>query len=280
MTRRAFLLKTRPLTLCLLFSLSALAAPPARLPPPKKAYMNEQPTRARHAIVVSVHHLAADAGVEVMRMGGNAVDAAVATGFALAVVLPWPATSVVGDSCSFTSTAQSARQTNTPGRPSSSTIGRRPPLAATADMYLDAQGKVLPDASTIGYKAIGVPGSAAGMVYAEKTYGKLDLKRVMAPAIKLAADGFALTAPEAEELHDEDLGRFPESKRIFQRDGNFYKAGEVFRQPELGETLRKIAADPDDFYHGAMAAQIQRRRAKEWRSCHCERHGLLPRKRA
>jgi gamma-glutamyltranspeptidase/glutathione hydrolase len=65
-----------------------------------------------------------------------------------------------------------------------------------------------------------------------------------------------LTAPEADELHDEDLSRFPESKRIFQRDGNFYKAGEVFRQPELAETLRKIAADPDDFYHGAMAAQI------------------------
>ncbi len=256
MTRRAFLQKTRPLTLCLLISFSALAVTAAQPPTTKKAYMNEQPTRARHAMVVSVHHLAADAGVEIMRMGGNAVDAAVATGFALAVVHP-VAGNIGGGGFMLIHFNSAIGQTNKhAGKTVFIDYREKAPLAATANMYLDAQGNVLPDASTIGYKAIGVPGSVAGMVYAEKTYGKLDLKRVMAPAIKLAADGFALTAPEAEELHDEDLSRFPESKRIFQRDGNFYKAGEVFRQPELAETLRKIAADPDDFYHGAMAAQI------------------------
>ena len=216
--------------------------------------MNEQPTRARHAMVVSVHHLAADAGVEVMHMGGNAVDAAVATGFALAVVHPIAGNIGGGGFMLIHFSGASA------GKQAGKTVfidyREKAPLGATADMYLDAKGDVLPDASTIGHKAIGVPGSVAGMVYAEKTYGKLDLKRVMAPAIKLAADGFALTQQEAEELHDPDLARFPESKRIFQRDGDFYKAGEVFRQPELAETLRKIAANPDDFYHGAMAAQI------------------------
>jgi gamma-glutamyltranspeptidase/glutathione hydrolase len=218
--------------------------------------MNEQPTRARHAMVVSVHHLAADAGVEVLRMGGNAVDAAVATGFTLAVVHPVAGNIGGGGFMLIHFNGASSQTDRHAGKTVFIDYREKAPQAATADMYLDAKGNVLPDASTIGYKAIGVPGSVAGMVYAEKTYGKLDLKRVMAPAIRLAAGGFSLTEPEAEELHDEDLARYPESKRIFQRDGNFYKAGEVFRQPALAETLRKIAADPDDFYHGSMAAQI------------------------
>jgi len=80
--------------------------------------------------------------------------------------------------------------------------------------------------------------------------------RVVAPAIKLAADGFVLTAEEAKELTDPDLAKFPDSKRIFQRDGNLYKEGETFRQPELAQTLKRIAADPDDFYHGKMAHEL------------------------
>ena len=128
MTRRAFLQKTRPLTLCLLFSLSALAATAAQTPTTKKAYMNEQPTRARHAMVVSVHHLAADAGVEIMRMGGNAVDAAVATGFALAVVHP-VAGNIGGGGIHADSLQRNKRPAtaNTPGRQFSSTTGRRLP---------------------------------------------------------------------------------------------------------------------------------------------------------
>ena len=256
MTRRDFLQKTRPVSLSLLFSFSTLAAAAAQTPTIQKAYMKEQPTRARRAMVVSVHHLAADAGVEVMRMGGNAVDAAVATGFALAVVHPVAGNIGGGGFMLIHFNGAKGQTSKLAGKAIFIDYREKAPLAATADMYLDAKGNVLPDASTIGAKAIGIPGSVAGMVYAEKTYGKLDLKRIMAPAIKLAQDGFVLTEPEAEELHDEDLSRFAESKRIFQRDGNFYKSGEVFRQPELAETLRKIAADPDDFYHGAMAAQI------------------------
>ncbi len=127
-------------------------------------------------------------------------------------------------------------------------------------MYQDAKGNVLPDtdlrSSIIGYRSIATPGSVAGLVYAERTYGKLGLARVMAPAIKLAREGFVLSAEEARELSDTDLAKFADSKRIFQRDGQLYKAGEVFKQPELAQTLQRIATNPDDFYHGKLAEQL------------------------
>ncbi len=133
------------------------------------------------------------------------------------------------------------------------------PAAATRDMYLDAQGNVLHHASTVGYRAIAVPGSVAGMVYAQKKWGKLSLERVMAPAIKLAREGFALSYEDARSFRDPDfhLSEFAESKRIFQREGDyFYQPGETFRQPELAATLQRIAKDPDDFYHGKMAGEL------------------------
>jgi len=116
---------------------------------------------------------------------------------------------------------------------------------------------VIANSSIVGYKAIGVPGSVAGMVYAEKKYGKLSLQQVIAPAIKLARDGFPLTAKDAREMkNDKYLAQFPESHRIFQRDGQYYNPGDIFPQPELAKTLERIAHDPDDFYHGAMAKQL------------------------
>jgi gamma-glutamyltranspeptidase / glutathione hydrolase len=124
-------------------------------------------------------------------------------------------------------------------------------------MYLDAQGNVIEGASEIGYKSIGVPGSVAGMVYAEQKYGKLTLRQAMAPAIRLAREGYALSWGEARDFQrDRYLSQFPESRRIFQRDGNYYQAGEVFRQPELARTLERIAAKPDDFYHGTLAREL------------------------
>lgn len=210
-------------------------------------YRSEQPARAQHGMVVSVHHLAADAGVAVLREGGNAVDAAVATGFALAVV--HPAAGNLGGGGFLLLRTHDGKTTFIDYR-------EKAPLAATETMYQDAKGNVIPDASVIGYRSIATPGSVAGMVYAERKYGKLDLKRVMAPAIELAAKGFTLSAEEAEELTDPDLARFPDSKRIFQRDGQLYKAGEIFKQPLLAGTLQRIAADPDDFYHGKMAQSL------------------------
>jgi gamma-glutamyltranspeptidase/glutathione hydrolase len=210
-------------------------------------YRGEQPTRAKHGIVVSVHHLASDAGLQILQAGGNAVDAAVATGFALAVVHP-VAGNLGGGGFLLLRTHD--------GRTTFIDYREKAPLAATETMYQDAKGNVIPGASVTGYRSIATPGSVAGLAYAEKKYGKLGLARVMAPAIALAANGFVLTVEEASELRDPDLSRFPDSKRIFQRDGNFYKAGDTFTQPELARTLKRLAADPDDLYHGAMAREL------------------------
>jgi len=183
-----------------------------------------------------------------MQAGGNAVDAAVATGFALAVVHP-PAGNLGGGGFMLVRMAD--------GKVHFLDYREKAPAAATADMYLDAQGNVIEGASEYGYKAIGVPGSVAGMVYAEQKYGRLTLKQVMAPAIRLAREGYALTWGEARDFKDDQyLGKFAESRRIFQRDGNYYQPGEIFRQPDLARTMERIAAKPDDFYHGAMAREL------------------------
>ena len=210
-------------------------------------WKGEQPARAQHGMVVSVHHLASDAGLEVLREGGNAVDAAVATGFALAVT--HPAAGNLGGGGFLL-----LRRHN--GKSIFLDFREKAPQAATETMYQDAQGNIIPGASVTGYKAIATPGSVAGLVYAEKKYGKLGLKKVMEPAIRLAAEGFELTAEEAHELTTPGLANFADSKRIFQRDGNLYKESEVFKQPELAATLKRIAADPNDFYHGKMAQEL------------------------
>ena len=205
------------------------------------------PVHAQHAMVVSVHDLASQAGVEILQAGGNAVDAAVATGFALAVVHP-PAGNIGGGGFMLIRMAD--------GKTHFLDYREKAPAAATRNMYLDPQGNVIEGASEYGYKAIGVPGSVAGMVTAETKFGKLTLKQVMAPAIKLARDGFSLNWDEARDLHDTHLAKFPESRRVFQRNGDYYKTGEIFRQPDLARTLERISQNPDDFYHGALAREL------------------------
>jgi gamma-glutamyltranspeptidase / glutathione hydrolase len=206
------------------------------------------PVEAPRGMVVTVRASASRIGVQIMKSGGNAVDAAVAVGFALAVVHP-QAGNLGGGGFMLLRMAD--------GKTHFIDYREKAPAAATANMYLDAQGNVIDDASTVGYKAIGVPGSVAGMVFAEKKYGKLSLAQVMAPAIKLAEQGFTLTADDARDLRDDKrLADFPESRHIFQRDGNYYNAGDAFKQPDLARTLKRIAANPDDFYHGAMAREL------------------------
>jgi gamma-glutamyltranspeptidase/glutathione hydrolase len=205
------------------------------------------PVHAAHGMVASVHELASRAGTDMMQAGGNAVDAAVATGFALAVVHP-QAGNIGGGGFMLIRMAD--------GTIRFIDYREKAPAAATANMYLDSQGNVIENASLVGYKAIAVPGSVAGLAYAQKTYGKLPLAQVMAPAIKLARDGYALAWEDAQDLRDDDLAKFAASKRIFQRDGNYYKAGEILRQPELARTLERIAKNPDEFYHGAMAREL------------------------
>ncbi len=211
------------------------------------AYRGEEPVRAKHGMVVSVHHLASDAGVAILRAGGNAVDAAVATGFALAVVHPI-AGNLGGGGFLLLRTHD--------GKTTFIDYREKAPLAAAETMYQDAQGNVIPNESVLGYRSIATPGSVAGLVYSERKYGKLGLKRVMAPAIQLARDGFALSPEEAHELTDNELAHFPASRLLFQRDGSYYRTGETFQQPELARTLERIAADPDEFYHGKMAHEL------------------------
>ncbi|MBV9482253.1 MAG: gamma-glutamyltransferase [Acidobacteria bacterium] len=206
-----------------------------------------RPSHAAHAMVASVHELASRAGVDVLRRGGNAVDAAVATGFALAVVHP-QAGNLGGGGFML------IRMTD--GQMHFIDYREKAPLAATANMYLDSQGNLIAGSSLVGYKSIAVPGSLAGMVFAESKYGRVGLQRVMDPAIHLARDGFALAWEDTQDLRDPELGKFPESRHIFQRDGNYYKPGEVFIQPLLARTLERLAHNPDDFYHGEMAREI------------------------
>src|SRR5690349_24064368 len=215
-----------------------------------------RPTHARHGMVVSIHPEASRAGLEILHKGGNAVDAAVATGFALAVVHP-SAGNLGGGGFMLVRMAD--------GTVHFLDYREKAPKAATRNMYLDAQGNVIPDASLVGYKAVGVPGSVAGLVYAQQHWGKLPLKAVMEPAIRLAKEGVRLTYEEAHGMHFEwnSQSKQPEprvflgeAKSIFQRDGNFYQPGDLFRQPELARTLERIAAKPDDFYKGAMAREL------------------------
>jgi gamma-glutamyltranspeptidase/glutathione hydrolase len=206
-----------------------------------------EPTRAPHAMVVTIHHDASDAGVAILKQGGNAVDAAVAVGFALAVV--YPAAGNIGGGGFML-----IRDKH--GKTHFLDYREKAPAAASRDMYLDARGNVVPGMSLVGYKASGVPGTVAGLAYAQKHFGKLTLAQDMAPAIKLATDGYTLTAEEAHNLQSKNLARFPVSARIFQRDGDFYKEGDTFKQPELAATLARISQNPDDFYKGAMAKQI------------------------
>jgi gamma-glutamyltranspeptidase/glutathione hydrolase len=206
-----------------------------------------EPTRTQHAMVVSIHHDATDAGVTILKQGGNAVDAAVAVGFALAVV--YPAAGNIGGGGFML-----IRKKN--GETHFLDYREMAPGGASRDMYLDAKGNVTPQMSLIGYRASGVPGSVAGLTYAQKHFGKLTLAQDMAPAIRLATDGFVLTPEEATALHSEKLTRFATSAQIFQRDGDFYRAADTFKQPLLADTLIRISKDPSDFYKGAMAQQI------------------------
>src|ERR1700678_2430028 len=169
----------------------------------KESEWVKSPVRAAKGMVVSDELLASAAGVEILKRGGNAVDAAVAVGFALAVVFP-QAGNIGGGGFMLV-------RMHT-GEAHFIDYREQAPGAATANMYLDAQGNVVPGLSTRGYKAIGVPGTVAGLVYAEKTYGKLGLARVIAPAIKLATDGYILSDEEAHNLAAcRALAAFPES---------------------------------------------------------------------
>jgi len=211
-----------------------------------------EPVRGAHGMVATDEPLASQAGVEILKRGGNAVDAAVATAFALAVVEP--AAGNIGGG-GFMLVRLANRKTNffdyreiAPGK-------------ATRDMYINADGKLDPEASTIGYRSVAVPGTVAGLALALKTHGTMKLSDVMAPAIQLAEQGFPVSEKLARELIEERavLQRFSLSSRIFLNEGKLYRAGDTLRQPELAATLRRIARKgPAEFYQGETAHMLAR----------------------
>src|ERR1700675_24556 len=175
-----------------------------------------EPVRARHAMVVAEESLAADVGVSVLKNGGNAVDAAVAVGFALAVTHPF-AGNLGGGGFMLVRFAD--------GRSTFIDFRERAPQKATRDMYLDAQGNPTQD-SVDGWRAVGVPGSVRGFELAQSKYGSQKWAALIAPAIELATKGYALSYKSAELLHNaHNLPNDPESKRIFQKGGSYYDAG-------------------------------------------------------
>ena len=223
----------------------------APLPKTQQAASRE-PARARHGMVASTSEIASRVGVEIMQRGGNAIDAAVAVGLALAVTWP-PAGNIGGGGFMM------IRRAN--GDTEVVDYRERAPLAASRDMYLDKNGDVIKGASTVGYKAAGVPGTVAGLSLALKRHGKLKWSDVIEPARKLAADGFTMSYHLARNLQGTEtkklLAQFPDSNRIFLRDGKYYEEGERIVQPELAATLARIKEKgPREFYEGKTAQMI------------------------
>lgn len=217
-------------------------------------YHSEQPTRALHAMVVTVQDLATEAGLDTLKHGGNAVDAAVATAFTLAVVYPYAGNIGGGGFMLIHLSGRNGTHPRTAPRDTFIDFRETAPGSASANMYLDAQGRVIPGASLIGPRAIAVPGSVAGLAMAEREYGRLGLKKVMEPAIRLAENGFALRPEEAALLNEPHLHDFAATAAIF--GAKTWVAGDTLRQPELARTLRRIADDPDSFYRGSLAHEM------------------------
>lgn len=208
------------------------------------------PVRASKGMVVSDEQAASDAGVEIMKKGGNAVDAAVATAFALAVVQP-QAGNIGGGGFMLVRKAD--------GNAEFIDYREVAPAKAKRDMYFRPDGTVDAQASVRGYQAIGVPGTVAGLTLALSKYGTMKLPDVMAPAIRLADEGFPVSERLASLLSSPHSGmqQFALSRRIFQKQGEYYKAGEILKQPELASTLRRIAKNgADEFYHGKTAHDL------------------------
>ena len=212
----------------------------------------KEAVRAAHGIVATDEELGSRAGVEILQKGGNAVDAAVATAFALAVVEP-AAGNIGGGGFMLIRLAT--------GKTTFLDYREVAPGRATRDMYIGADGKLDPEASTIGYKSVAVPGTVAGLELALKTYGTMKLADVMAPAIRLAEQGFPVSRKLAREFAEErrDLQRYSVSRRIFLKNGAMYGEGETLQQPELAATLKRIAKNgAADFYRGETARTLVR----------------------
>lgn len=209
--------------------------------------LNEEPVEAQGGMVATDARLATEVGVEILRAGGNAVDAAVATAFALAVVYP-VAGNVGGGGFLVLRTFD--------GEVAALDFRETAPAAAHRDMYIGPGGEVT-DEVVVGHRASGVPGSVAGLWEAHGRYGGLGWEELLAPAIELAERGFVADADFADAASDERLGRFDASRELFWPDGEPVAEGDRWRNPELAEVLRRVAErGPEGFYRGPTADAI------------------------
>ncbi|MCK1383778.1 gamma-glutamyltransferase [Bradyrhizobium sp. 21] len=208
------------------------------------------PVAAENGMVVSAQHLATEVGVEVLKRGGNAVDAAVAVGYALAVV--YPAAGNLGGGGFMTIQLSDGRKTFLDFRETA-------PKGATANMYLDKDGNVIKGISTKGHLAVGVPGSVSGMEYAREKYGTMKRADLLAPAIQLAEQGFALDQGDIDLLRTatDDFKDDQASSAIFLKNGQPFDVGDKLVQSELAKTLREISGKgTDGFYKGWVGNAI------------------------
>ncbi len=217
-----------------------------------EAYAQRAPTEAEHGVVASANALASHVGVDILKKGGNAADAAVATALALAVTYP-RAGNLGGGGFAVLRLAD--------GRSTSVDFRETAPARASRDLFLDAQGDVIAGKSTVGLAAAGVPGTVAGLALIHQKYGsgRVSWAQLIDPARRLASEGFPVTAALARDMEasKELLGRFPESRRIYLRDGHLYQAGDRFRQPELAATLGRLQKSGSrEFYEGKTAQLI------------------------
>ena len=208
------------------------------------------PVAAEHGMVVTAQHLASHVGVDVLKAGGNAVDAAVAVGYALAVV--YPAAGNLGGGGFMTIMLADGRKTFLDFR-------EKAPLAAAPNMYLDSDGNVVKGASTEGYLAVGVPGTVAGMERARAEYGTMQRAALLAPAIKCAQQGFVLEQGDVDMLATatEYFKKDPASAAIFLNRGKPFKAGQKLVQRDLAKTLKLVSEQgASGFYQGTVGRAI------------------------
>ncbi len=241
------------------FSLTLLSTPPAAQSPANSRDQFDipkdwprQPVRGSHGMVATDELLASQVGVDILKRGGNAVDAAVATAFALAVVEP-SAGNIGGGGFML------VRLSN--GKTTFFDYRETAPAKATRDMYIKPDGKLDEEASVIGYRSVAIPGTVAGLALALKTHGTMKLADVIQPAILLAEQGFPASESLAHEFEEERPGlqRSPNSNRIFLNEGKLLHAGDTLRQPELAATLKRIARNgPAEFYRGKTAQMLAR----------------------
>jgi len=211
---------------------------------------DEPLVRAKHGMVVSAQHLATQVGIDILKQGGNAVDAAVAVGYALAVV--HPCCGNIGGGGFMTIHLADGKNLFLDFR-------EKAPLAATPDMMQGAAGKVVKGRSTKTYLGVGVPGTVMGFDEALKKYGTMKLRQVIAPAIKLARDGYVLQPGDVRILDTSTdfFRQYPNVAATFLDDGQPWKAGQVLKQPQLAATLELIAkGGTRAFYEGPIAAAV------------------------